>query len=86
MKSRFILIFLFLSFIAQAQVKISVGQPYGVIDALNKYYFSRGSEILTVKFKKREVIIQKLNSEKLAFEKISVARDFPEGFNLEHVF
>ncbi len=85
MKSRFILFFLFLSFIAQAQVKISVGQPYGVIDAQNKYYFNRGSEILTVKLKKREVIIQKLNSEKLAFEKISVYRDFPDGFNLEHI-
>lgn len=85
MKSRFVLFFLFLSFTVKAQVKITVGQPFGVIDAPYKYYFNRGSEILTVKLKKREVIIQKLNSEKLAFEKISVARDLPDGFALENV-
>jgi len=85
MKLKFFLFFLFLSFISKAQVKITVGQPYGVIDAYNKYYFHKGAEILTVKIKKKEIVIQKLNSDKLSFQKISVSRDLPQGAELERV-
>jgi hypothetical protein len=69
-----------------AQSKVTVGKPYEVIDADTKLYFTRGGEILTVKIdKKKNVILQKLNSVDLTFKTIKMYDDFPKGAMLEKI-
>ncbi|MBT1709955.1 hypothetical protein KK062_17045 [Fulvivirgaceae bacterium PWU5] len=73
------------SFTAFSQAKITVGDPYDVIDAQSKHYFTENGEIMTVKVDKKDVIIQKMSAKTLKFLKARVYDDFPKGFTLEQV-
>ena len=70
---------------ASGQANISLGKPYVVIDAEEKYYFHRGNEILSVKLEKSAVTIQKFNEDDVAFQKIKLYDDFPKGHVVESV-
>lgn len=87
-----ITLLLSLSYLAFTQAKVStefetsIGSPYKVIDAKEKYYFSKGSEILTLKIDGRDAKIQKLNSKTLNFIQVQDFEDFmPKGGILETV-
>lgn len=75
------------SFTVSAQSKVVLGKPYAVIDAESKLYFASNGEILTVKIleKGNGIVLQKLNSKKLEFQKIKLYDDFPKGFQIEKI-
>lgn len=85
MKNLLLLAIVFYSVIGYSQPKITLGKPYVVIDALEKYYFSKGNILLTVKVTKKTIHLQKLNSDNLTFEKIRLYDDLPKGFVIELV-
>lgn len=68
-----------------AQTKVTVGKPYAVIDAEQKYYFTADGEILTVKIQRKAVFLQKMNARDLSFIKIKMYDDFPKDFQLEQI-
>ena len=69
-----------------SEFKTTLGTPYQVIDANDKYYFNKGEEILTIKIDRREAFIQKLNSKTLKFIEKKVFKDFiPDDGKLEEV-
>ena len=61
---------------AQAQKNVTLGKPYAVIDADEKYYFTQNGEILTIKTTRKTVTLQKLNAVSLTFQKIKLYDDF----------
>lgn len=73
----------FLAFTQQAE--ITVGRPYAVIDAAEKYYFHQENEILTVKIQGKRITLQKFGAESLSFALIKVYDDMPDGFSIENV-
>jgi hypothetical protein len=73
------------SFTAFSQAKITVGDPYDVVDAQSKYYFTENGEIMTVKVDKKEIIIQKMSAKTLKFLKVRAYDDLPKDFMLESV-
>jgi hypothetical protein len=81
------LVFLLLigAFRAGAQTRITVGKPYGVIDAEGKIYFVRNGEILTVKIRNKNVTLQKMDAVTLAFQKIRLYDDFPKDCQFEKI-
>lgn len=79
------LISLFFSLSAQGQAKITVGQPYDVIDAYAKHYFTYKGDILTIKLTKRAVILQKLSAGTLKFQQTRLHDDFPKGYQVEQI-
>lgn len=74
-----------LSFLSLAQADVSVGKPYNVVDAQHKFYFAKGKEILTVKLTKNTIVLQKLRSDNLTFEKVKLYDDIGKGYKLENV-
>ncbi len=60
-----------------------VGQPYPVIDARSKNYFSEDDELLTVKITAKAVFIQKFNLTSLSFISEQSYDDFPEKYEPE---
>ncbi len=67
----------------QTKTKITLGKPYGVIDAESKYYFSKGKELLTIKVDRKTIHLQKLNTDNLTFVKVRLYDDFPKNFVIE---
>jgi hypothetical protein len=74
-----------------SQVKLSedfsytIGKPYEVIDAAEKYYFHLGDYILNAKIDDDVLTIQKFDAKTLGFiKKIEVA-DFPKGYGWETI-
>ncbi|MFN3403780.1 MAG: hypothetical protein ACK40G_06770 [Cytophagaceae bacterium] len=68
-----------------AQPDITVGKPYRVVDAYSKYYFSRGSNVLTLKIQKRDYIIQKLDGNGLNFIQEKFYNDMPDDIVIEKI-
>lgn len=66
----------------QTQV-YEVGQPYPVIDARDKSYFSEDDELMTVKITGKTVYIQKFNLNTLSYIGEQSYEDFPEKFEPE---
>ncbi len=62
-----------------------VGEPYQVIDAFDKSYFSQNGEIMAVKTIRNAVAIQKWDAGNLKEIKRSVLDDFDKGFQLESI-
>jgi hypothetical protein len=87
MKKNLLILFIILCtpFLAISQANVTVGTPYKVIDARTKDYFSKGSEILTVKIDGRKIYIQKLNAENLTFIKQTESEDMPDHYVLENL-
>lgn len=79
------LISLIIVFNGLGQAKVTVGQPYQVIDADGKYYFTHNGDILTVKLVKRTAILQRLNAKTLKFQQTRMFEDFPKGYVFEKI-
>lgn len=63
-----------------------VGEPYRVFDFDNIYYFSKGKEIMTVKFIRSHTIIQKFEDSKPSLVNAKKYEDFfPNGFRIEQI-
>jgi hypothetical protein len=71
--------------LAHGQAKITVGQPYQVIDADAKYYFAHKGDIITLKMMKRSIVLQRLNATTLKFVQTRMFEDFPKGYQIEKV-
>jgi len=67
------------------QAKVTIGSPYGTIDAREKYYFPKNGQILTVKMQKRSVMLQKLDAQTLKFLQIRSYDDLPKDVVIEKV-
>ena len=72
-------------FTAGAQLKITVGKPYEVIDSPSKFYFSENGQILTLKVDKKTVLLQKLDAKTLTFKSLKSYDDFPKDYVIERV-
>lgn len=91
-KKLFFLLVLLISVACYAQKELSkdytytVSNPYDVVNG-EKFYFSRDNQILTVKIKKDDVVIQKFNSagEKISYIGEKEYNDFPRNFQVEDV-
>lgn len=70
---------------SKGQAKITVGQPYQVIDSPDKFYFQDKGNILTVKMVKRTIILQRLDAKTLKFQQTRIYEDFPKGFQFEKI-
>lgn len=70
---------------SHGQAKVTVGQPYQVIDADGKYYFTHNGDLLTVKQVKRSIILQRLNAKTLKFQQTRMFEDFPKGYQFEKI-
>ncbi|WP_276374626.1 hypothetical protein [Chryseolinea sp. H1M3-3] len=73
------------SLTSSAQLKVTVGTPYEVIDSPSKYYFSERGQILTLKVDKKRIILQKMDAQTLAFKSLKVYEDFPKDYVIEKV-
>ena len=63
-----------------------VSEPYKVFDAKEKIYFSRGNEVMALKFDGKEIMIQKFNSDKPAFVKEKLFEKlFPKNYAVEDI-
>lgn len=63
-----------------------VSEPYKVFDAKEKIYFSRGNEVMALKFDGKEILIQKFNSDKPAFLKEKLFEKlFPKNYAVEDI-
>lgn len=76
---------LLVSLTNSAQVEAIKGVQYKYVDTYNKYYFSKGGKVLSVKISNREVVLSKHSIESLELEKVIVTKDLPQGYNLENV-
>jgi hypothetical protein len=85
MKNFFLLALLCCALVGYSQPKLTLGQPYEVIDAPGKFYLSKGNYLVTVKVMKKGIYLQKLNTDKLSLEKVRFYDDLPKGFTLELV-
>lgn len=70
-----------------AQKNITLGKPYGVIDAETKEYFTKNGEILTLKLtaKKNVIHLQKLDAKTLSFKSVKMYDDFPKDTQIEKI-
>ncbi len=80
-----VLVFLCCYAVSYSQAKVTIGSPYGVIDAQQKYYFPKNGQILTVKMQKRNVMLQKLDAKTLKFLQIRTYDDLPKDIVVEKV-
>src|SRR5688500_18671245 len=80
-----LLVFVAVSLNTFAQPKVTVGQPYQVIDAHSKYYFSHKGQILTLKILKRAIVLQQMNAVTLKFQKTRMHDDFPRDYQIEKI-
>ena len=71
-------------YVSYSQADVSIGSPYRVIDAEDKYYFHQDDEIMSVKIN-NAISIQKFNAQNLRFQKIKVYDDMPNGHVIERV-
>ncbi len=78
-----VLVFLCCYAVSYSQAKVTIGSPYGVIDAQQKYYFPKNGQILTVKMQKRNIMIQKLDAKTLKFLQIRTYDDLPKDIVVE---
>jgi hypothetical protein len=65
--------------------EVKLGTPYPVIDAPQKYYFSKNNEVLAVKIDKKKYVLQKLSTNKLTEISRMTYEDFPKGFSFERI-
>lgn len=69
-----------------SEFKTTLGPPYKVVDAGEKFYFNKGDEIMTLKIDGKNLIIQKLNSKDLSFVSVKEFEKFlPKGGDVEEV-
>lgn len=52
------------------EITYKIGSPYPVIDALSKDYFEQDGTIITVKVRKKDIVIQKLDAATLKFKSV----------------
>lgn len=69
------------------QVDVSVGEPYEVINAGTNVYFHEGDEILSIKFDKNKLYIQKFSTNNLTqiHRKEYLEKFLPSQITIEHV-
>lgn len=84
-KSIWLLTLFLAPFLCFSQAEVTLGKPYKVIDAADKYYFHKGDEILTLKKDGKIISIQKLNAKTLSFIQVKVYEDMPSGFVVEKI-
>ncbi len=90
-KSLFCLLFLAIISSANGQKELSedykytVGEPYQVYDAPNKYYFSDGNHILSIKPWKKMVIVQRFDVQTLKLISAKEYKDFPDNYVVEGI-
>ena len=70
---------------AYSQAKVTVGQPYEVIDSQEKYYFAHKGDLLTVKLVKKSIVLQRMNTGTLKFQQTRMYEDFPKGYQVEMI-
>lgn len=75
-----------------AQVQLSsdysynVSEPYKLFDAERKLYLSKNNEVMVLKFARKEVLIQKFNTEKPSLVKEKTYQNFfPENYSVEKI-
>lgn len=65
---------------------VTVSQPYQVIDAPNKQYFTtKDGDVISIKSRGEIVSIQKFDSESMSEEGRNVYEDFPKGTNIQRI-
>lgn len=91
-KTIYVLVCSILSLSAYAQKTLStdyaysVSEPYRVIDADSKWYFSHGNGILTLKFDGKDTYIQTFDADKPAFKtEKKYEKYFPKNYVLESI-
>lgn len=75
----------FLILTTYAQDKVTIGTPYTVVDAGRKLYYENGNEVIMIKLRGKETVIQKLDSKTLKQESINVYKNTQSGINLEKI-
>ncbi len=60
-----------------------MGTPYKVINAEEKYYFSEGTDIISIKIDGKDFFIQKFDGKSLNQVSVAEVEDLPKGFYLE---
>jgi hypothetical protein len=85
MKSLKVLILFLIINTAFGQDNVQVGGSYPEVEASEKYYFSKGDELLTIKVDEKKITIQKLSTDHLNLNTTKEYEDFPRGFRLEKI-
>ncbi len=62
------------------EITYKVGSPYPVVDAISKDYFEHEGTIITVKVRKKDIVIQKLDASTLKFKSVRNYNDMPDDF------
>lgn len=79
--------FTFLIVFSQKSIKgdysFEISEPYKINDTKNREYFSKGDEILAVKYHKNKVFLQKYNSATLEFVSVKEYNDFDGNIVVE---
>ena len=84
-KKLLLVVNLMLPLLSYGQAEITLGKPYRVVDAREKYYFEKGDEIVTVKVDGSTVILQKFGTDALNFKMIKDYKSVLDGYSLEKV-
>ncbi len=84
LNSIFLILLFFVSFHSSAQSPLdkltyNVGRPYPVVDAVEKLYFTQGSEMMSIKWTKKEIIVQKFNLKTMAQTGTKSFKSTPSG-------
>jgi hypothetical protein len=85
MRKLLLLVIMVLPALCFGQAEITVGKPYQVVDAAEKYYFKNEDQILTVKVDGSTVILQKFSSSDLSFKTVKEYKGVLKDFSLEKV-
>jgi len=67
------------------KANFSLGDPYKVVEAWYKFYFAQEEEMMSVKFIKAQVIIQKFNTNNFTQISNNTIEKMPKGYVLERM-
>jgi len=84
-----LVIFPFALFAQNNEIKdfdIELGKPYKVVDSHKKLYFYSDNTLLTFKFVKEDLTIQKINTTTLRLESSKIFKDFPAHYVPEFIW
>jgi len=71
--------------VSSKEITYEIGTPYPVVDAQSKDYFERNGTVITVKVRKKDIVIQKLDAASLKFQSVRIYNDLPKDFVQESI-
>ncbi|MES2733243.1 MAG: hypothetical protein V4714_15960 [Bacteroidota bacterium] len=80
-----LLLFIMIPLSSIAQVDITLGTPYQVVDAFQKKYFYEGDKILSIKVMRTNIFLQKFDANSLSLIKVTAYKDLPKNSVVEKI-